>query len=218
MRVVGIDGGITHLGVCVIDTTKTPGTCDHWEPKSIAKTATMTPCEVCEDSARWLVNTIDNWDIERVDLVIIESVHRQKVQSVGNALIGAIVGYCVVRGIRIPRMMMKAGVEKFKWNNNLYRQYLQLKGKKNYLNRKKLLRAFLKSAYADPPAATDSFDSVDALLMAVLGVKSLDPQNPWVLWLQSTGGGDPVIGAKRNRKEVVEKVPRKKAVVSRVIL
>lgn len=178
MLVLGIDGGLSKVGVALVSTDEPVGRVLVWRSDEISPPKSKLDCaELAKRVALWVASRQDEWRLAALDGIVVESVQRARIQSVGVAIVAAITMWYHVRGLPMPMVVMRSGLCKFKLNAGVAAHYAALKGKANYTRRKNLLLDFVRerfAAIAAPiPAEADRFDPVDALLLAVVGVREL---------------------------------------------
>lgn len=167
MRVLAIDGGIVNVGVCVVE----DGSIELVTTDQIHPTSRVSPSELAGLTSEWVCDRAEPWRLEDVDLVIIESVVRAKINAVGTNIIAAISTWFRMQNKGCPRFMMKAGRSKFGVNPSLRARALSSKGKSNYENRKLLSVEFCNICWSETEGCGP--DACDALLLAVAGIKQL---------------------------------------------
>lgn len=167
MRVLGIDGGIVNVGICVLN----DGHIDLIKVDSISPSQRPTTAELSALTAKWVCSRAEEWGLETVDLVVVESVIRAKIQSVGVCIVAAIVAWRLSHGLEEPRIMMKSGRSKFSLNPCLQAAAAVARGKVGYHDRKSLSVQFCHTVWAE---TTDlGPDPCDALLLALAGLSSM---------------------------------------------
>lgn len=167
MRVLGIDGGIVNVGICVVN----DGKINLIKVDSISHSQKPTTAELSALTARWVCSRAEEWGLETVDLVVVESVIRAKIQSVGVCIVAAIVAWRLSHGLSEPRIMMKSGRSKFSLNPCLQAAAAVAKGKGGYHDRKSLSVKFCHTVWAETMESGP--DPCDALLLALAGLASM---------------------------------------------
>lgn len=167
MRVLGIDGGIVNVGICVLD----KGKIDLIKCDSISPSQKPTTAELSALTAKWVCGRAAEWQLENVDVVVVESVMRAKIQSVGVCIVAAIVAWRLSHGLEQPRIMMKSGRSKFSLNACLQAGARCARGKVGYHDRKSLSVQFCHTVWAETSEMGP--DPCDALLLALAGLSSL---------------------------------------------
>jgi len=164
MRVLGIDGGIVNVGICVVDC----GRIDLIKADSINPTQKPTTAELSALTARWVCSRAEEWGLGSVDLVVVESVLRAKIQSVGVCIVAAISTWRLCHGFDLPKIMMKSGRSKYSLNNHMKAAASIARGKAGYHDRKALSVNFCHSVWAETSDLGP--DPCDALLLALAGL------------------------------------------------
>ena len=160
---LGIDGGIVNVGVCVLN----EGAIEVLETDRIHSTQNKTVCELSTIVAMWVCDRAEKWGLRDVDLLVVESVIRAKIQSVGVAIVAAISTWRISNGLPLPKIMMKSGRTKFNMNPHMKAAAASLQGKRNYHDRKHLSVRFCHHVW--PETSEQGPDSCDALLLALAG-------------------------------------------------
>lgn len=167
MRVLGIDGGIVNLGICIINS----GCIELIEADSIHPSQKPTTAELSALTAQWICERAEKWNLGSVDLVVVESVLRAKIQSVGVCIVAAIVAWRLSNGFTKPKIMMKSGRSKYSLNPHMKSAASIAKGKVGYHDRKSLSVNFCHTVWA----VTSDLgpDPCDALLLALAGLANM---------------------------------------------
>lgn len=211
MLVCAIDGGFTNAGVAVIDTDAVPGTkplvVAQDNPMQVGSTDAGTrfgksrsrtdrfwglDAHIGICAARWVATRAPTWHMDRVEVVLIESVQRHDIQKFGVSVAAAIEMWCATSNVPTPLILMRSGSHKFTGVNpavaDLYRS--RLKGRTRYPQRKRCIQAFVRAAM--PEASKDlHFDACDALVLAVVAIKEVcGAKHPWVKWMAGVEAGD----------------------------
>ena len=174
--VLAIDGGIVNVGVALVDGEGV----QLLSVDSIAPSQKLTTAQLAQATEAWVRSHADSWRLHEVDLVVVESVARSKVQAVGVAAIAAIAAHC---GKPVPPVsVLKTGRTKFSVHPDLAAEYARSKGKAAYTRRKTMCLDFCRSRLpvSALPDATHH-DWSDALLLALAGIKQKrwERRFPW---------------------------------------
>lgn len=175
--VLAIDGGIVNVGVALVDGEGV----QLLSVDTIAPSQKLTTAQLAQATEAWVRSNAEAWRLREVDLVVVESVARSKVQAVGVAAIAAIAAHC---GRAVPPpSVLKTGRTKFAVHPDLAAEYARSKGKSAYAKRKTMCVDFCRARL--PPSAlprASKNDWSDALLLAVAGIKQKrwERRFPWV--------------------------------------
>ncbi len=165
MRVLAFDGGIINLGVCCINDGVILFSMNHsFAPRQNS----FTGAQLTGIIAKWVNdNAASLWNLEEVDMVVMESVLRPRIQAIGLIIISCITSWRLAMGLAPIPIVMKSGSSKYTVNPHLNAIALTLKGKKNHGKRKMLSTGFCKQLWPETVGVCAMPDSCDAILLAV---------------------------------------------------